>query len=190
MARPPESNPLAGALGEYLASQGAPKPARTPATPAPAPVLAPPNLLGAYREVLEDEAHKSLGELEPVSLWHRVSRPLVGISAFLVAAWLWFLPPAWLVSAPEPAVLWPAGETGSNLLLINAADAIELFRQTRGRLPQNAEVDSVAPRVAFIPLQDGGFELRSPTGYSLHAPPPWAQATLGYELGDPPGVHP
>lgn len=156
-------------------------PARPPAPPPAAPTP-PADLVCAYRQVLEHEAEKGLPSLTPVSKWHRFGRPVAGIAAVLVSLWLWIMPPAWLDPAPKEMVVWPEGESGSHLLLINAADAIEQFREASGRLPTGAELDSVAPVVSLRPLPDGGFELHSPDGRTLTAPAPWARSALGYEL--------
>jgi hypothetical protein len=183
MTRPPEPNPLASAVNTFLATLPAANPG-VPQTTTAAPVApGPSDLVGAYRQVLVHEAEKDLQTPERVSPWHRFGRQLGGVAISLVCVWLWLLPPAWLAPPPEQRAIWPKGEAGSHLLLINTADAIELFRESTGRLPQGAEVDSVAPSVTLRLLQDGGFELRAPDGQYLMAPPPSARSAMGYELG-------
>lgn len=185
MRKPPQSSALGLTVAESLTAAIARKQAagRDHASAASSEA---PGLLGAYREVLEHETLKAIVRPERVSWWRRIGRPLLGVLIALTAGWLWFLPPGWLSPAPGPEVAWPAGPGGSELLLINAADAIVLFRTTQGRFPEGMELDTVAPGVSFAPLPDGGFELGAADGHILLAPPPGTMAALSYELRDAP----
>ncbi len=186
MRKPPQPSALGSAVAESLTAASARKQAadhgRAPAQPAETP-----SLLGAYREVLDHETQKAIVQPERRSWWHRLGRPLMDAGIVVTAAWLWFLPPAWLSPTPGPDVSWPTGPGGSELLLINAADAIVNFRVTRGRFPERLELDTVAPGVSFTPLPTGGFELLAGSGHHLVAPPPGGMNILSYELSDPPG---
>ncbi len=171
MRKPPQSSALGGAVAESLTAASARKQAVNSGRTA-APAAEAPGLLGAYREVLEHETQKAIVLPERMSWWRRIGRPFMGVLIVLTAGWLWLLPPTWLNPAPGPEVSWPTGPGGSELLLINAADAIVLFRATRGRFPAGLELDTVAPGASFTPLPDGGFELLAANGHVLLAPPP------------------
>jgi hypothetical protein len=142
-------------------------------------------LVGAYREVLAQEQQKGVVQPEAVSWWRRFGRPLAAGLLLLIAAWLWLRPPAWLHPAPGPDVAWPAGPAGSQLLLINGADAIVLFREQTGRLPGSAELDTIAPGVRMQGQDDGGFRLEAEDGSVLVAPPRRGRSELVYDLVDP-----
>ena len=187
MPTPAPPNPLANAVADFLATQDPPAQPVNRAAPTAAPVPAPLDLASAFDKVLEYEAEKAALVLERVTLWHRFGRTLAGLMICLAAVWIWFLPPAWLTPVPDQAVIFPTGPAGTKLLLVNSADAIELFRRHAGRLPVGAEVDSVAPRMLLRALVGGGFELQAPDGTTLTAPPPEARAGLGYEIVSPPG---
>ena len=187
MSTPAPPNPLANAVADFLATQDSSAHAGSRAVPATAPAAAPLDLASAYDKVLEHEALKAIPVAERVTLWHRFGRPIAGAMVCLAAGWIWFLPPAWLTPTPDQAVIWPKGPAGSNLLLVNAADAVESFRRNAGRLPLGAEADSVAPRVLMRALVGGGFELQAPDGTTLTAPAPEARAALGYQIVSPPG---
>jgi hypothetical protein len=187
MPTPAPPNPLANAMAEFLATQTATSfPTADALSPRP-PAKAPLDLASAYDKVLEHEALKALPVAERVTLWQRFGRPMVAVVVFMVAAWLWLFPPAWLTPQPDRPVIWPEGPAGTQLLLVNAADAIELFRQNAGRLPLGPEVDSVVPSLLLRPGTGGGFELQAPDGTTLSAPPPAARSVLGYEIASPPG---
>lgn len=189
MTPPARPNPLANAVADYLATQTTPSPpagnaaAIRPAAPAPL------DLASAYDKVLAHEALKAVPVVVRVTRWRRFGRPLAGVGVLIVAAWIWLLPPAWLTPRTDRPVIWPEGPAGTQLLLVNAADAIELFRQNAGRLPLGSEVDSVVPSVLLRPGLAGGFELQAPDGTILSAPPTAARSVLGYEIANPPGVH-
>jgi hypothetical protein len=185
MRKAPHSGTLGSAVAESLSAALARKQAAGQ-DGASAAASEAPGLLGAYREVLEHESQKDMVRPERLSWWHRIGRPLVGLLLGVTAGWLWLLPPAWLSPSPGPLVTWPSGPAGRELHLINAADAIVLFRNTRGRFPDAMELDTVAPGVSLAPLPDGGFELRAADGHILLAPPPGTMAALSYELRDAP----
>ncbi|MEO8634984.1 MAG: hypothetical protein ABI587_06885 [Gemmatimonadales bacterium] len=145
------------------------------------------DLASAYEQVVEHEARKAVPVAERVTRWQQFGRPAISAAILLVAAWLWLLPPAWLTPTPDRAVIWPEGPAGTDLLLLNAADAIQLFRVHAGRLPQGGEVDSLIPNVALQTIPGGGFELQAPNGTTLTAPASAALLLLGYEIASPPG---
>ena len=187
MTPPAPPNPLANAVADYLATQTALSPPAGNAAAARPAAPAPLDLASAYDKVLEQEALKAVPMVVRVTRWRRFGRPLAGVGVLMVAAWIWLLPPAWLMPRPDRPVIWPEGPAGTQLLLVNAADAIELFRQNAGRLPLGSEVDSVVPSVLLRPGLAGGFELQAPDGTILSAPPTAARSVLGYEIASPPG---
>ena len=190
MPVPAPPNPLANAVAEFLAAQPTTSPVarvtRSAAPPAPAHL----DLSTAYDKVVEDEALKAVPVVELLTRWRRFGRPATGGVVLAIAAWFWLLPPAWLSPPPDRAVVWPAGPSGTQLLLVNAADAIELFRRNTGRLPQGLEVDSVVPSLLLRPAPNGGFELQALDGTTLNAPPPAEQTVLGFEIASPLGAQP
>lgn len=181
MTKPAPSNPLGGAVAEFVAAAGA-KGLAAGRAKTERPTAVGPGLVGAFRDVLEAEALKAVPAPEHLTWWRRIGRPVAAGAIVLTAAWLWFWPPGWLAPAPGPVVLWPPGPAGRHLLLVNSADAIVLFRERSGRLPAGAELDTVAPGVGFQPLPDGGFELQSAAGDTLRAPPHSPLSGMSYEL--------
>lgn len=128
-----------------------------------APVQGGPERYEALLEVLEQQAQEAAHEV-------RVRGPRRMYQAFLVAillgltAWLWLLPPGWLVPPPPEPQPIAQEEAALRFGMYLQAQRIRAFEIREGRLPETlTEAGQGLPGVAYTVLGPDLYQLTGTT---------------------------
>ena len=131
-----------------------------------APVTGGADRYEALLEVLEKQAEqaKERGGRPPEQ--GGSSRLKIGLLVVLLAvtAWLWIMPPAWLVPPPPPPQPIQQEEAALRFTMYLQAQRVRAYQLEHGSLPETlAEAGQAIPGVDYVLLGPGLYELTGST---------------------------
>lgn len=126
------------------------------------PVQGGPERYEALLEVLEQQAQRA--HEGPEHRRRRSYGPILLVVLIGVTAWLWILPPAWLIPpAPEPQPI-EAEEAALRFGMYLQAQRIKAYELRHGRLPETlGEAGEGLPGASYRVLGAGVYELTGTT---------------------------
>lgn len=118
----------------------------------------------ALLEVLEQQADRAQREEKTQRGSGLPAGSIVLLVLVLLTAWVWIIPPAWLVSPPPAPVPVQEEEAALRFGMYLQAQRIRAFELAHGALPESlAEAGPSLPGMRYVIVEDGIYELSGST---------------------------
>lgn len=131
-------------------------------TPRPSSASERKKLIEEYEQAKRSEAHRHTTEQAAALRRKRMTGPVALAVVLVVALYLAFSPPGWILPPPVPVPTAAEREASIRFSMFLQAQQIEHFRATRGRLPGSLdEAGAPLPGIRYNILSESGYTLAS-----------------------------